>query len=70
MSENAPTTQIEAWGPCTRCGWIWPKRAGQAAPLRCTNKVCRSPYWDRPKTRKTRPGKPGLANAGSRREQP
>lgn len=33
---------------CTRCGHKWYPRKPQK-PRNCANKMCNSPYWDRPR---------------------
>jgi hypothetical protein len=33
---------------CTRCGYTWVPY-GRKRPRHCANRVCHSPYWDRPK---------------------
>lgn len=35
---------------CTRCGYNWPKKGG-AVPGTCANPKCKSPYWNKKKTR-------------------
>lgn len=36
---------------CTRCGARWVSKEGRPAPKTCPNPECRSPYWDRPRTK-------------------
>lgn len=36
---------------CLRCGHIWFPRSADL-PMSCPNRPCRSPYWNRPRTRK------------------
>jgi predicted Zn-ribbon and HTH transcriptional regulator len=49
----ARKVRITVWGyHCLRCGYEWvPKRA--EAPRVCAR--CKSPYWDRERTRARRP---------------
>ncbi len=35
---------------CTRCGFKWPKQEGEL-PQTCANPKCRSPYWNKPRTK-------------------
>jgi hypothetical protein len=42
---------------CSRCGWTWVPY-GRMHPARCANRVCRSPYWDRPKRERPEEGQP------------
>jgi DNA-directed RNA polymerase subunit RPC12/RpoP len=37
---------------CARCKYIWVPRIKTQRPVICPH--CKSPYWDRPKERKTR----------------
>lgn len=36
---------------CTRCGYEWAGRRGRGKPKTCPNPACRSPYWDRERTK-------------------
>ena len=40
---------------CNRCGYVWYTQTSN--PKCCSNKTCRSPYWDKPRARNTRYGK-------------
>ncbi len=35
---------------CNRCGYKWVPRS-EKKPLNCANPKCRSPYWDKQRTR-------------------
>ena len=39
---------------CNRCGYVWYTQT--SSPKCCSNKECRSPYWDKPRARNTRYG--------------
>jgi len=36
---------------CKRCGYEWAGRQGRPEPKTCANPKCRSPYWDRERTK-------------------
>lgn len=46
MPQRTITTVINV---CARCGYEWAQRKDDEKPLRCAG--CRSPYWDKEKTR-------------------
>ncbi len=37
---------------CLRCGYTWFPRSTEP-PKVCANKECKSPYWDRPRRKKS-----------------
>ena len=41
---------------CLRCGHTWYPRTPDL-PKNCSNKRCRSPYWNRPRQLKRKAGK-------------
>ena len=46
IQEN-PTPSVPALR-CSRCNYVWVARFGKS-PGTCANRVCRSPYWDKPR---------------------
>ncbi|OPX57333.1 MAG: hypothetical protein A4E30_01682 [Methanomassiliicoccales archaeon PtaB.Bin215] len=40
---------------CKRCGHEWAGRQGRPKPKTCPHPKCRSPYWDRERTKGVKP---------------